>query len=190
MSETSEQPFWDFTLAHYGAEGVSAAVIGLQERRGADVNLLFYCCWCARTGRGPLSLERLREADDAVAAWRDGVTLPLRRVRDAIKGQEALAAMPDAMEMRRKVLAAEVDAERVAQLAMEAVAPPAEGAAVKPLADAAASLLTCFDMLAATPEPEDRAALAALLTAVFPGSDAGDVKAALAAVRPATPDRT
>ncbi|MCH8922491.1 MAG: DUF2390 domain-containing protein [Planctomycetes bacterium] len=31
--------FWDFTIAHYGRAGLSAAVIALQDRLGADVNM-------------------------------------------------------------------------------------------------------------------------------------------------------
>ena len=184
MGSSSTLDLWDFTLSVYGAEGVSAAVIGLQERCGADVNLLFLCCWCGATGRGPLGPETLAAADATVAAWREGVTQPLRAVRDAIKADQSLATMPDAMEMRRKVLAAEVDSERVAQLRLEALAPAPGTSVVDPLADAAASLSAYLDRLGAAPTAENGAALATLLQAAFAGTDGGSVKAALAAVRP------
>ena len=43
--------FWDFTIAHYGREGLSPAVIALQDRLGVDVNMLLLCCWAGSTGR-------------------------------------------------------------------------------------------------------------------------------------------
>ena len=42
--------FWRTSLELYAREGVSRALIALQDRRGADVNLLLYCCWTARSG--------------------------------------------------------------------------------------------------------------------------------------------
>lgn len=171
--------FWDFTLAAYRKEGVSASAISLQNGHGADVNLLFYCCWCAATGRGALDEHALRRADLAVESWRKHVTRPLRAVRDAIKKDTALAALPEAMEMRKKVLAAEIDSERVAQMAMQAGAPPAGTRPGEALADAARSLTTYASMLGESVDGPVRAALAELLVATQTGSDARVAEAAL-----------
>lgn len=158
---------WDFTLAAYRRDGVSPAVIGLQERRGADVNLLFLCCWSGATGRGASTRADLERAEAAVLAWRENVTRPLRAVRDTIKNHPGVAALPDAMEVRKKVLAAEIDSERVAQLAMQAVAPPPGSGSGQPLTDAARGLATYAAMLAMETDGEDRGALATLLTGTF-----------------------
>ena len=48
-------PFWDFSLRVYGSDGVPAACIALQERRGIDVNLLLFSAWIGESGRGVLA---------------------------------------------------------------------------------------------------------------------------------------
>ena len=41
--------FWDFTLQVYGREGVSPAVIALQDTHRLDVDILLFCCWTGST---------------------------------------------------------------------------------------------------------------------------------------------
>ena len=181
MSDDSAQ-FWDYTLALYGAPGLSQAVIGLQDRRGADVNLLLYCCWCATSGRGALDERALANADSAVDHWRRTVTQPLRTVRDAIRNDPALSPIGAAADTRKKVLAAEIDSERVAQCLMQAQAPPADSGE-EPLAAAARSLLGCCRRLGFVPAGEDMAALRTLLGAAFANAGEDAVRTALESAR-------
>ena len=44
-------PFWRFSLRTYRAPGVQEACLALQDRCGADVNLLLFCGWTGRDGR-------------------------------------------------------------------------------------------------------------------------------------------
>ncbi len=121
----NENTFWDFTLAAYPAEGVQQSVIYLQDGCNADVNILFYCCWQGSLGR-QLSVDDLKQADKTINAWREHVTKPLRVIRDKIKDTEELSKPEGAMDVRGKVLGAEIDSERIAQGILEAQSPTAE----------------------------------------------------------------
>ena len=166
MAETETSAFWSFTLESYGREGVQQAVIGLQDRRGADVNLLFFCCYMAASGRGRLQKAALSAAEVAIEPWRRQVTEPLRALRNHIKGTESLWSLAGAPEVRGKVLGAEIESERIAQGILESLAPaPTDGA--KSLEarreDARASLEAYLQVLEVAPSDEDHQALATLL---------------------------
>ncbi len=75
MTETAKHPFWDFSLALYGREGVARACVALQDRRGLDVNILLFCCWAGSRGRR-LDPADLKGLDAAVRPWREAVVRP------------------------------------------------------------------------------------------------------------------
>lgn len=115
--------FWDFTLKLYGKPGVSPALIGLQDRLGADVNLLLFCCWAA-VRESELAAGDLAAADAAVRGWREQVVEPLRGVRNRIKaGIPGGVATETAMGFRKRVLELEIAGEEIAQAAIAAVLP-------------------------------------------------------------------
>lgn len=154
--------FWRYSLELYAREGMSRALIALQDRRGADVNLLLYCCWMALSGRGRPSVSDLRRADAAIAGWRDDVTLPLREVRRRIKGSPERWALPGASEVRRRVLETEIASERVTQGILESLG-SSPGRSEGEAGDARASLLTYFEVIGAELDEIDRAELEAIL---------------------------
>ncbi len=171
MAGTEQSAFWDFTLESYPREGVQQAVIALQDKRGADVNLLFFCCYVAASGRGKLSRDDLAAADAALDPWRRQVTLPLRALRDAIKNTESLWSIPGTPEVRGKVLGAEIDSERIAQGILEGLAPAApegERSPAERRADALANLDAYLEVLSIAPDDDDRQALHWLLKGTFP----------------------
>ena len=154
--------FWRSSLELYAREGMSRALLSLQDRRGADVNLLLYCCWMALSGRGRLSASDLRRADAAIAGWRDEVTLPLREVRRRIKGSPERWALEGASEVRRRVLETEIASERVTQGILESME-ISPGRSEGGEEDARASLLACFEMIGVEPDEHDRAELETIL---------------------------
>ncbi len=161
--------FWRYTLELYAREGMSRALIALQDRRGADVNLLLFCCWVAHRGRGRLSVSDLRRADAAIAGWRDEVTIPLREVRRRIKDSAERWSLEGAAEVRRGVLETEIASESVTQGILERleISPePGEGGA----RDARASLLACLELTGATPDERDLGDLETIL-AIVSGAD-------------------
>ena len=85
MSAPANTGFWDFSLRVYARDGVAEACLGLQDRRGADVNLLLYCGWAAATGRGALGADELKRLVDLTGPWQNSVVQPLRQVRRGLK---------------------------------------------------------------------------------------------------------
>jgi uncharacterized protein (TIGR02444 family) len=114
-------PFWQFSIKFYAVPDVAPACIRLQDEAGVDVNVLFFLLWNATQGRA-LSEAEVRELDRVVGVWRDTVVVPLREMRRALKAAPTLLA-PDAAEMfRNRVKATELEAERLQQEAMYALA--------------------------------------------------------------------
>jgi uncharacterized protein (TIGR02444 family) len=111
--------FWRFSLAFYAEPGAAAACLELQDRHGLDVNLALYGCWLGLSGRGRIDARGLAAADAAIADWRRSVIEPLRTVRRALKATDD-AGEP---ELRERVKAAELEAERLCQNRLAALAP-------------------------------------------------------------------
>lgn len=115
-------PFWIFSLALYARAGIEPACLALQES-GADVNLLLLCCWLGSAGRqlDSSALERLRRA---ASPWQTEVVSPLRRARRAVKSGIAGTTPEWGEELRRGILAAELDAEYLEQTFLADLALP------------------------------------------------------------------
>ncbi|WP_431855029.1 TIGR02444 family protein [Azospirillum sp.] len=105
-----EESLWRFSLAVYGRPGVDAACIDLQDRLGADVNLLLLALWAGAVCGTPLSAADLERLASEAAAWHRPVVAPLRGVRRHLKGIEGAEAL------RQAVKAAELESERLEQM--------------------------------------------------------------------------
>lgn len=118
MSKGSESPafrrLWRFVLTVYAAPGIRDACLLLQDRHGLDVTLMLFLAFAR-----PASDAAIRRADGAVRRWREGVVVPIRTAR------RAAAALP---ALRRRLLAAELQAEREATRLLAAL-PDAASAA-------------------------------------------------------------
>jgi uncharacterized protein (TIGR02444 family) len=152
------ETFWAFSVAFYGRPGVAPACIAVQDTYGADVGVLLFALWCASRGRC-LELSELAAVDTALASWRTGVVQPIRHARRTLKATPAAPlCAAAAAALRERILAVELEAERLQQLAMEALAPP-PGAAEP--GEAAAYNVACFARHIGM--PPDAAPLASLL---------------------------
>lgn len=115
-----ENPFWDFSLAVYAEDGVPTVCLELQERHGADINLLLYVAWAGGLGHR-LTSQDLAKAQDAVKRWHAGVVVPLRGLRSALKS-DAMGAAPELAEtIRSEIKMAELNAERAEQIMLSGV---------------------------------------------------------------------
>jgi uncharacterized protein (TIGR02444 family) len=118
-----ETAFWDFSLAVYKREALVAACHGLQDEHGADVNMLLFCCWIGASGRGPLAGDDFTHLSEAVSRWQREVVTPLRAARRRLKQPPHALAGQAARSLRDAVAAAELESERLEQMALvEAVA--------------------------------------------------------------------
>lgn len=109
MSKCSENPFWQYSLAHYARREVADTCLDLQDRCAANVNLLLFCCWLG--SRGELIEDaQLRVAQALIEEWDREVVRSLRQVRRFLKQSELAID-----SMVQDVAALELAAERVVQ---------------------------------------------------------------------------
>lgn len=163
MARLDAGAFWEFSLAFYGRERVQAACLSLQNRRGADVNILLLCCWLATLG---MKVDRagLHAAIAAVEAWRRDVMEPLRAARRAVADRFPELAKSDRQSVKHGMLSIELDCERLAQEKIAAAVSPLGGEdGATPLQLASAALEVYFDMIIGAPDAQDAKDLAALL---------------------------
>ena len=156
--------FWEFSLAFYAREPVGAACLSLQNRRGADVNILLLCCWLA-TLKLTVGEAGLKSAAEAVVDWRHNVLEPLRGVRRNVMDAPMEIAQAERRAIKDAVLAAELDSEHAAQARMVAVvAGDVDAAEVGTIHSIASNMLeTYLGLLALEPEEQDVLDIGALL---------------------------
>jgi uncharacterized protein (TIGR02444 family) len=162
----SASPFWTFSLALYRTPGVPDACLQAQDDCGADVNVLLFALWLAHEGRrvGP---DDLRDADAAVALWREEVVRSLRRARRALRTPPAGFAAEGAGLLRDAVKKVELESERLQQEALFALRPAAQwGAPADPAEAAPRNMEACEALLGASFAPAARAALLSAFAAL------------------------
>ncbi len=164
-------PFWDFSLRVYGSDGVPAACIALQERRGIDVNLLLFCAWNGESGRGVLAESDLEATLAATTAWNRDIVCALRVVRNRLKGGMPSIPTERSDVLRKMILEIEVKSEHVEQIALAAaVVRPADPAlaAERRCDDAVMNIAAYFLRHGFTPDAEDARQVVIVLDPAFP----------------------
>ncbi len=182
-----QHPFWDFSLEVYGSPGVPDACLRLQEAHGIDVNVILFCCWVGRTGRGRLGAEETAATCRAVAEWHEVVVRGVRAVRQRLKGGMPPAPTALSEPLRRRLAALEVQFEHVEQLMLaEAVDRTSEEARPTPdrLDDALANIGGYFEAVGVAPSADDAANVALVLAPAFPGTSEEAVREAAAGLVP------
>src|ERR1700735_3449040 len=139
MNPAPIEEFWQFTLVTYAKPGVSAVCIVLHYNDGRDVNLLLLALYAGLVLGRRLTAADFAGLEDASAGWRGRVTAPLRAVRRDLK---AWNADPQAPALRSTVQAAEIEAERLAQLQLVASLPA--GPVEAPGGELARDNLRCY----------------------------------------------
>jgi uncharacterized protein (TIGR02444 family) len=179
MSDFLPHPFWNFSLEIYAGEGVAAACLDLQARRGCDVNILLFCCWLGASGRPTLTAERLRAILKVSDVWQAEIVRPLRQVRQLLKDKPWTETLPETVEAaRRRVAEAELAAEHAEQLKLASLHTPSadrDRPIEKRLRSAVGNLGVYAVCLGVVPDAKDRAAVAALMCATFPALTAAEI---------------
>lgn len=101
-------PFWDYSVAVYGRDGVPRVCLELQDCCGLDVNVLLYGAWLAVLD-WRLTKPHLADIDAGVEEWRSKVVQPLRSLRRELRSYPAAAAI------REDIKAVELRVERQQQ---------------------------------------------------------------------------
>jgi uncharacterized protein (TIGR02444 family) len=179
---TNKETFWDFSLRVYQDPAVQRACLELQERNGADVNVLLFCCWTAAVQGGMTEAER-----DAMFAlsrtWGGKVVRPLRAVRSWMKTEGCAAPHIDreqCLQLREKIKRLELAAEKIQQEALEALSGGFTAAGGEQAIQAAVANLHGY-FAAAGRELDDEAKrqLAVIVAAAFDPSQFDEVFEAL-----------
>lgn len=164
-AETADA-FWAFSIELYGASGVEAHLLELQDRDGLEVNLALFCLFAAKRHRSfdHATIEAMRAIG---LAWGHEVVSHLRQARRLMKPR-ALSDESVAL-LREQVKATELAAEKAMQGALADLLVTVEGPASDepPRAIAAANFAAWFDEEGMDGE-EPRASVAALINATFP----------------------
>jgi uncharacterized protein (TIGR02444 family) len=114
MDEERAASFWRWSLDSY--PGFERPLLDLQDKYGADVNLVLFCAWI-----GSLTPGALAAAEAALRPWREEAVEPIRRLRRRLKDR------PEAAALRDLVKSAELEAERLAQRLLLGAVPAACG---------------------------------------------------------------
>ena len=173
-----DHPFWDFSYAVYGRDGVSAALIGFQDRHGMDVNMLFLCLWAGQSGRGVIDDGSFQHALRVSANWNPEIVCGLRALRIRLRDGVPLVPRELSDAIRRQILEIEIDCEHVEQLALAAGVRAEVDDGVpeeRRLEDCLGNLGFYFRQRAITAVEEDRRDLVTILTAVFPDFDRDEI---------------
>jgi len=161
---------WAFSLALYARPGVAEACLALQDRHGADVNLLLLGFWRAAKGYAGWATAELDHAVDAVAPV-NAVLGPFRESRRALK--RLLTDEPAAAQLYADAKTLELRIEQVAQAWLAAVS-RVSPATPRPLplsradhVEAAAAHLSQYLQVIAPDDPQALQAAADLLGAAL-----------------------
>ena len=110
-------PFWEFSTSAYSQQGVEKALLALQERVGADVNMVLFCVWLAyRRSNGNDLAQHLAGALKLSRDWQKNLVEPVRKARenlkDVIDGPDLIGtSRKSATALRERIKANELDLE-------------------------------------------------------------------------------
>ena len=115
-----DSPFWNFSLAVYGANAVENECLGLQDQFGIDVNLVLLCAYLGAVHGAALTASDIASARAEAGLWHEQIVRPLRAARRSLK---AIALRPDdetkaAAQLRIQVKAIELESERIEQMTL------------------------------------------------------------------------
>ena len=145
MTDTDSQtgsPFWRFSLRFYQAPDVADACIALQEGCGVDVNVLLFVLWLGGERR-QIGVADARHIDMTAMSWRGGVVMPLRALRRRLK--DGVPPIGRNEVFRNRVKAIELEAERLEQEALFAIAPCLEAATASSAQAAARANVAAYE---------------------------------------------
>lgn len=103
-----DNSLWEYSLASYGKTGAEPLLLELQDRYGADINMILAACWFAAEGH-LLTEKGVRSSNLKIVRWQRECVQPLRTARRFLKEQ------PEHHVFREQIKALELEAERIQQ---------------------------------------------------------------------------
>ncbi len=171
-------PLWDFVSWAYAEPGVEKPCLALQNRLGADVNMVLFCAWLAYRGTGTAHLARfLAAALKLSREWQRNLVEPLRSARenlkDVIEASDLVgSSRATAGALRDRIKQCEVDMEQLQTLTFYSLVTGGndEGIARAPAEqkdDALNNLTVYFTATGIKLDPLGQAHVMRILTAIF-----------------------
>ena len=162
-SPPQANPFWTFSLGYYRGAGVSEACLELQDNCGVDVNVMLFLLWQATLKR-QLGATQVKALAEKVGPWQIDVIGPIRGLRRMLKGNAPLLDKGPAELFRTRIKAIELEAERLQQEAMYAMAAGMTSEAAPSVEAAARASVAAYESVAV--EPFTPAAVDTLIAAL------------------------
>ena len=139
----SRSAFWRFSLRFYARAEVASTCLTLQDRHGADVNLLFFLLFLSSHQRR-LTPTEVQRIDHATAAWRTRAVQPLRALRRDLKNGVASMDAQATEALRTEIKRCELHAERLQQEMLERAFPASSMGEASSVKDAAAANIAAY----------------------------------------------
>lgn len=114
----SHNPLWEYSNRIWHLPGIEPLLVDLQDRFGADINLLLACFWLAAEQRR-LTEDYAKQAQQQSQPWLRNCIAPLRGVRRYLGQQQEGYQL-----LRERVAALELEAERLQQEALYSLLEP------------------------------------------------------------------
>jgi uncharacterized protein (TIGR02444 family) len=108
-----EGPQWAFALRFYARPEVAEALLRLQDRAGADVCVVLFALFIARTHCAVVDDADLADLDAAITDWRREVIWPLRCLRRRLRHGPGPVPAAATQALVQCIKAAEIDAEQI-----------------------------------------------------------------------------
>jgi uncharacterized protein (TIGR02444 family) len=160
---TQANSFWTFSLGYYRGAGVSEACLELQDACGVDVNVLLFVLWRA-TQKRSFAADQVKLVAEKVRPWQADVIGPIRALRRMLKDSAPLLDKGSAELFRTKIKAIELEAERLQQQAMYAMAASLASKAAPSAEAAARASIAAYENVVG--RPFTRAAVDTLIAAL------------------------
>ncbi|MBO6720172.1 MAG: TIGR02444 family protein [Rhizobiaceae bacterium] len=112
-------PLWTFSLDRYGRDGVAETCLWLQQRLGADVNIVLASLYAGDQGKGLSKVELRAIVEGGPGEWHREVVVPLRQARVFTKSQVSGADAGSIATFRSEVKQMELAAEKWEQRLIE-----------------------------------------------------------------------
>ena len=149
-SAPQTNPFWTFSLGYYRGAGVSEACLELQDNCGVDVNVVLFLLWQASQKRRIASAD-VKAIADKVRPWQIEVIGPIRALRRKLKGDAPLLDKGSAELFRTRIKAIELEAERLQQETMYAMASGLKSEPAPSVEAAARASIAAYEDVAGSP---------------------------------------
>lgn len=160
MGEFDEDfPLWRFSVDFYGRPNAAQTLLELQDKSGADVNLILFGLWRATENR-VLSPNEYMALDIEVSEWRQCAVLPARKLRRGIK--DFVQDSKNNLYIAAKAL--ELSLERVQQWRLHKKSNLAPGSYCDGIKSAALNNLAVYTAVTSAPISESSALFLAELT--------------------------